>query len=150
VWSLASSLFAHNPRCLRRDVSSWVSANWTKDINSWDLITQNDDVLSFQNTMQGGFGRGFYGVHTAGYFTVGGDPGGDFWASPGDPAFYLHHAQIDRTWWLWQNYKSPSTRTSAIGGSITLGNNPPSRNGTLDDVLDLGVLLPPTTIGKVM
>ena len=29
---------AYNPRCLRRDISSWVSSNWTKDSDSYDLI----------------------------------------------------------------------------------------------------------------
>ncbi|KAK0651127.1 hypothetical protein B0T16DRAFT_453629 [Cercophora newfieldiana] len=112
----ASSLFAYNPRCLRRDITSWVSSNWTKDIDSFELITQYNDILSFQNRMQGDFAAGYYGVHTAGHFTMAGDPGGDLFASPGDPAFWLHHGQIDRTWWMWQNYLSPKTRTSALGG----------------------------------
>jgi Common central domain of tyrosinase len=30
-----------------------------------------------------------------------GDPGADLFTSPGDPAFYLHHGQIDRLWTLW-------------------------------------------------
>jgi hypothetical protein len=34
--------------------------------------------------------------------TVGsGDPGADLYTSPGDPAFYLHHGQIDRLWDFW-------------------------------------------------
>ncbi|KAK4670793.1 hypothetical protein QC764_603730 [Podospora pseudoanserina] len=137
----ASSLFAYNPRCLRRDISSWVSSNWTTDFESYDLISNYTDILSFQNRMQGDFATGFYGVHTGGHFTIGGDPGGDLFASPGEPAFYLHHAQIDRVWWIWQNLH-PETRTNAIGGTITLNNFPPSRNGTLDDLLDLGVAGP--------
>lgn len=36
-------------------------------------------------------------------FHVGGDPGGDFHWSPLDPAFYLHHAQVDRLYFVWQN-----------------------------------------------
>jgi hypothetical protein len=34
---------------------------------------------------------------------MGGDPGRDFFTSPGDPLFYLHHGMIDRTWWIWQS-----------------------------------------------
>ena len=30
-----------------------------------------------------------------------GDPGGDLFTSPGDPAFFLHHGQVDRLWTLW-------------------------------------------------
>jgi tyrosinase len=58
---------SYDPRCLKRDVSVWVSSNWTKDIDSYDLITQNSDIYWFQQIMQGnGFIDGFYGVHTAG------------------------------------------------------------------------------------
>ena len=89
--------------------------------------------------MQGDFPNGFLGVHTAGHFTVGGDPGGDLFASPGDPYFFLHHAMIDRVWWIWQN-QDIAKRQYAIGATITLNNQPPSRNATLDDTLDLGFI----------
>ncbi|KAN0106125.1 Di-copper centre-containing protein [Hyaloscypha variabilis] len=129
---------AYNPRCLKRDVSVWVSSQWNTDTNSSDLITQNTNIASFQTTMQGDFATGFYGVHTGGHFTIGGDPGGDIFTSPGDPAFFLHHAQIDRTWWIWQN-QDLKNRQNAIAGTITLNNDPPSRNGTLQDYISLGV-----------
>ncbi|OIW22959.1 Di-copper centre-containing protein [Coniochaeta ligniaria NRRL 30616] len=144
----ASSLYAYNPRCLKRDVSSWVSSRWTTDRNSSDLIARSGDIVAFQTTMQGDFASGVYGVHTGGHFVLGGDPGGDLFASPGDPAFYLHHAQIDRTWWVWQNL-DPEERTRAIGGSISLL-DPTARNGTLEDVIDLGVNAEAITIEKVM
>lgn len=58
---------SYDPRCLKRDVSVWVSSNWTKDIDSYNLITQNTDIYWFQQIMQGnGFIDGFYGVHNAG------------------------------------------------------------------------------------
>jgi tyrosinase len=68
---------AYNPRCLKRDVSVWVSSQvssqiaplgsalltihlqWNTDTNSSDLITQNTDIASFQTTMQGDFATGF-------------------------------------------------------------------------------------------
>lgn len=137
--NFTEGLFGHKPRCLRRDISQWVSSQWGTDLESYDLLTNYPTIESFQNRMQGDFEAGFFGVHTAGHYTIGGDPGGDFFASSGDPAFYLHHAQIDRTWWIWQNL-SPGARTNAIGGTITIFNSPPSRNGTLEDILDLGVL----------
>lgn len=129
---------AYNPRCLKRDVSVWVSSQWNTDQNSTDLITKQKDIASFQTNMQGDFASGFYGVHTGGHFTIGGDPGGDIFTSPGDPMFWLHHAQIDRTWWIWQN-QDLANRQNAIAGTITLNNSPPSRNGTLDDYISLGV-----------
>lgn len=128
---------AYNPRCLKRDISEWVSSRWTTDQNSTDLIKENTNVGDFQTTMQGDFATGFYGVHTGGHFTIGGDPGGDIFTSPGDPAFFLHHAQIDRTWWIWQN-QDIANRQNAIAGTITLNNSPPSRNGTLQDMMYYG------------
>ena len=66
-----------------------------------------------------------------------------------DPYFFLHHAQIDRTWWIWQN-QDLKNRQNAIAGTITILNTPPSRNGTLSDILDLGVNGAPITIGSAM
>src|SRR6266536_5037090 len=132
---IANNGTIYNPRCLKRDVSQLVSSRWTTDDNSTDLITNNLDIYWFQTVMQGDFANGVFSVHTGGHFTVGGDPGGDIFTSPGDPAFWLHHAQIDRTWWIWQN-QDIQTRLNAISGTITLNNSPPSRNGTLYDVID--------------
>jgi tyrosinase len=38
------------------------------------------------------------------FLGIGGELGqlADIYASPGDPLFYLHHAQVDRLWWKWQ------------------------------------------------
>lgn len=81
----AGNGLGYNPRCLRRDISAWAAKTASTDQNSTDLITQNTNVADFQNVMQGGFNQGLplLGVHTAGHFWVGGDPGGDLFASPG-------------------------------------------------------------------
>jgi tyrosinase len=70
---------------------------------------------------------------------MGGDPGRDFFTSPGDPLFYLHHGMIDRTWWIWQSLDK-KTRSSGkgISGTGTFLNMPPSANTTLDTIIDLG------------
>jgi len=60
--------------------------------------------------------------------------GGNFWTSPEDPAFYLHHGQIDRVYTIWQNV-GPASRLETIAGTLTIVNNPPSRNATLEDLL---------------
>ncbi|TVY44172.1 Tyrosinase-like protein [Lachnellula occidentalis] len=139
----------YNPRCLKRDVSSWVSTRWSTEDNSTTLITENSDIDSFQTTMQGNFTAGSYGVHGAGHFTIGGDPGGDIYTSPGDPVFWLHHGQIDRTWWIWQN-QDIANRLDVISGTLTMNDSPASRNGTLDDLLDLRVLADPVAIKDVV
>ncbi|CAI4215532.1 unnamed protein product [Parascedosporium putredinis] len=79
-------------------------------------IVNYNDILAFQNFMQGGTG-----VHGVGHFTVSGDPGGDFYISPNEPSFWLHHAMIDRIWTIWH----------MMGGG---------RAQSLDDLVDLGVI----------
>ena len=59
--------------------------------------------------------------------------------SPGDPVFWLHHGQIDRVWWLWQAQKLEA-RLKDVAKTMTMNDMPPSRNGTLDDVNNMGVL----------
>ncbi|KAL2280154.1 hypothetical protein FJTKL_12767 [Diaporthe vaccinii] len=128
----------HNPRCLRRDVNRYSAAHTAANYTE-ALITNSSDVLTFQDRMQGSGLRDTLGVHIGGHYTIGGDPGGDFFVSPGDPAFYLHHGMIDRIWWIWQNQKLPS-RLHEIAGGTTMGGFPPSKNGTLEDDIEYGVL----------
>lgn len=134
----AQNCMGYNPRCLRRDISKYVSSGWLKDSDAFDLATQYNDPASWMYRLNGDFPSGYLGVHTSGHFTWGGDPGGDFMNSPADPAFWLHHAYIDRTWWIWQNL-DVAKRTISVGGTITVLNNPPSRNTSLEDKVDLGL-----------
>lgn len=133
--------FGYNPRCVKRDIGNYISRKWGRTVDITELILLHSDIGSFQARMQGDFPNGFLGVHSAGHFTIGGDPGGDFFTSPGDPAFWVHHGMIDRVWWIWQNLDCKN-RIETIAGTITINNNPPSRNGTLDDTINLGVIAP--------
>ncbi|KAK1827501.1 hypothetical protein QBC39DRAFT_175773 [Podospora conica] len=128
----------YNPRCLRRDINRHSAAVTTSNY-TYALITKNDNAHWFQSVMEGDFDKGEWGVHAGGHYTVSGDPAGDFYISPGDPAFWLHHAQIDRVWWIWQMQKLES-RLKEVSKTMTMSNMPPTRNGTLDDVNNLGVL----------
>ncbi|KAK4450264.1 putative tyrosinase [Podospora aff. communis PSN243] len=140
--------FGYNPRCLRRDISVETSSRWTNDDETYDLLTNyQSSIQVFQNRMQGEFDKGFMGVHSGGHYTLNGDPSSDFLVSPGDPAFWLHHAQVDRVWWMWQNGQ-PETRTKAVGGSINMMG--PGREGRLDDNLDMHVLGESMIIEKAM
>lgn len=82
---LASGL-GYNPRCLRRDISTWCGQTALTDANITALITENTGIYDFETVMQGQFAQKLIGVHTAGHFLVGADPGGDLFASPG----YVH------------------------------------------------------------
>lgn len=53
--------------------------------------------------------------------------------------FFLHHGMIDRVFWIWQNLE-PESRRHVVAGTITLGNDPPSRDASLEDLVDMGGL----------
>ncbi|KAK3314139.1 hypothetical protein B0H66DRAFT_584492 [Apodospora peruviana] len=138
----------YNPRCLRRDINRHAAAVTTANY-TYDLITRNKNVYWFQTVMEGEFDKGKWGVHTGGHYTVGGDPAGDFFVSPGDPQFWLHHAMIDRVWWIWQ-MQDLRKRLEEVSMTRTMMNFPPSANGTLDDVSNLGVLAGDVKIRELM
>jgi tyrosinase len=123
----------YNPRCIRRDINTYASAQ-TTDAHITDLILNYTTISSFQDRMQSA--GPFLGVHLGGHYTIGGDAGSDFFNSPSDPTFWFHHAMIDRVWWIWQN-QDLEKREKAVAGTITFLNMPPSRNGTLEDVLSV-------------
>ncbi|KAH0430728.1 amino acid transporter [Colletotrichum camelliae] len=52
--------------------------------------------------------------HTAGHSAVGGTML-DVVGSPGDPLFFLHHTNLDRLWWEWQQ-ANLTTRLTDMGG----------------------------------
>lgn len=132
--------FLWNPRCLRRDLNNAVNKRHANSTGVLDLLRRTQDVYDFQMTMQAYPGDGEIGVHGGGHYSIGGDPGADFLTSPAEPAFYLHHANVDRLWWEWQQL-SPAERTygpKALMGTGTLLNSPPSPNVTYDDTMNLG------------
>jgi tyrosinase len=56
---------------------------------------------------------------------------------------------IDRVWWIWQ-IQDWEKRQNAISGTLTLLNDPPSRNTTLRDLQDIGVNAGPVPLGDLM
>ena len=68
--------FSYNPRCLRRDINPSVSSKWSTIEEIVHLITQYNTIEGFQKRLQGDASKNVMGVHSAGHFTIGGDPGG--------------------------------------------------------------------------
>ncbi|KAG6828514.1 hypothetical protein H0H92_007731 [Tricholoma furcatifolium] len=85
-------------------------------------------------------------IHDSGHRAVGGDLG-NTWSSPGDPLFYLHHANLDRLWWKWQSV-NPKERLYQISGRST--QTPPYVDVTLNYTLLTGPLSEPLQIHQVM
>lgn len=114
------------PRCLKRDLNPFICKNFASLRNTTTVILDSPNIELFQAIMQGDTRYAqarnvFFGVHGGGHFTIsklpheysnsqtnsilpiGGDPGSDFYFSPGEPAFYHHHQQLDRLYFIWQN-----------------------------------------------
>jgi tyrosinase len=64
-------------------------------------------------------------------------PPPDFYTSPGDPYFYLHHAMIDRTWSIWQSQDFANRQQVIAGGTSMMGGG---RAQSLEDNIDMEVL----------
>ncbi|KAF4636967.1 hypothetical protein G7Y89_g1107 [Cudoniella acicularis] len=129
--------FGYNPRCLKRDVGPYPSQKWCNYTRIFELMIDTPTIFDFQNNLEGPPGSGDLGPHGGGHFTIAGDPGADIFTSPGDPAFYLHHGQVDRLWTLWQAL-DPVNRQYALSGTNTMLNSPPSANTTLEDYINVG------------
>lgn len=84
-------------------------------------------------------------AHDGGHVAVGGEMS-NFFSSPGDPIFYLHHANLDRIWWRWQNLAPANLR--AVGYRTTI--TPPFVNVTESYPLRMTNLGPTVMVGKVL
>ena len=129
--------YGDNPRCLRRDISNNLSSKYGRTQDIVALIQNSKSIGPFQDTMQAVTGVGM-GVHNAGHFTIAGDPGGDFYTSPNDPAFWVHHSMIDRTWSIWQSQDFANRQQVIAGGVSMMAFG--GRQQSLDDLVDLGIV----------
>ncbi|KAF0315636.1 FAD binding domain-containing protein [Colletotrichum asianum] len=139
----------YNPHCVKRDLSSWLATRiYTEDafLNATVRDTARD-IASFQSEIDSQ-SVGLPGIHAGGHQTISGS-NSDLYSGVVDPAFYLHHTMVDRMYWLWQALHYSQAKT--ISGTITFGNSPPSRNATLEDIIELPFLgVEPATLGSLL
>ncbi|KAL8686040.1 MAG: hypothetical protein Q9224_005571 [Gallowayella concinna] len=97
---VAKSALDYNPRPLTRDINLGWSNQTKKSDVEFLLKCQNVDCL--EKTADGWATTDPQQprLHAAGHFVIGGLANDPF-ASPGDPAFYLHHAMFDRVFSIW-------------------------------------------------
>jgi len=62
--------YGYNPRCIRRDISNYLTQRDATTAKIASLITGAANINAFQTQMQAN-----NGVHPAGHFTISGDPG---------------------------------------------------------------------------
>ncbi|KAK8241318.1 hypothetical protein IWZ00DRAFT_492292 [Phyllosticta capitalensis] len=152
---------AYNPRCMTRDIApGFASAKLNSTMVEWTLSAEN--YLDFDIRAEGDVSVAGMTYHAGGHKGVGGDVGiiADLYASPSDPLFFLHHANMDRLWWTWQGV-DPSTRLYQVQGPDTKFAYPfdfygevPYKNVTLAFEMHVGFYVPGgpewVRIGEVM
>ncbi|PYH90972.1 Di-copper centre-containing protein [Aspergillus ellipticus CBS 707.79] len=82
------------PHCLKRNFAAqgMYGAEYTAPIVE-DIVTNSTTYHEFRERLE-------TGPHRFIHLGIGGEMP-ELWSS-NDPVFFLHHAQIDRLWWLWQ------------------------------------------------
>lgn len=132
----------HQPHCLSRgfrddDGSLGIMDGRTISPESINEVLNLDAYEKFVKEMESR-------VHDTIPFGIGGDF--ETFTAPYDPLFYLHHTQLDRLWWLWQQ-RDIETRLSAYSGhkmrhSIEMA--------SLDDDIDMRGLAENVKVSSVM
>ena len=138
-----------NPRCLARDLAPVFAAEKLNPKMA-DWVFSAETFGEFDFRLQGvGIEVDGMTIHAGGHMGVGGDIGdiGNMYSSPGDPLFYLHHANLDRLWDEWQRVDF-EVRGNEVGGPDTMFAYPwnffedvPYENVTLDTKLEFRGLL---------
>ncbi|EMC93898.1 hypothetical protein BAUCODRAFT_36350 [Baudoinia panamericana UAMH 10762] len=83
-------------------------------------------------------------VHNAIPFGIGGDF--ETFTAPYDPVFFLHHTQLDRLWWEWQQ-RQPNNGTDLYYGHKERHS---MEMASLDDEIDMMGLAPRVQVKQVM
>ncbi|KEY67777.1 hypothetical protein S7711_04095 [Stachybotrys chartarum IBT 7711] len=142
----------YNPRGLRRDIGPAMNMRYANYSTVLNLLLQ-PNIEQYRLLSEGVPYTVEIGPHGGIHYVIGGDPGGDLFTSPGDPAFWVHHGMMDRLWTFWQAL-DPATRhidiSGGVYGHLTWANEPPSRKVELSDVINMGHAGDSITIGEVM
>lgn len=141
--------FEYNPRCLNRSLNDFVSSTYNNQTVIDDLLA-TETIDEFQLVLDHNpfVMDGSIGIHGGGHWSLGATHS-DLFASPQDPAFFLHHSMIDRLWADWQA-GDEDTRRWALNGTDGFLNPPSSEIVTLDTIMEFGVLDRPRAIREVM
>jgi len=67
-----------------------------------------------------------------------------------DPVFYLHHTQVDRLWWMWQQ-QEPGRMAEFEGPSenVRIHKNK-TYTASAEDMISLGSLAPRVRVAELM
>ncbi|KAK4935227.1 hypothetical protein LTR10_023689 [Elasticomyces elasticus] len=144
---LPSNWTDYAPHCVQRDLNNAVAAKTNQTYVDAALATAT--INDFQNALSASGTT--LGLHGAGHFCTGAGMQ-DFFASPSDPAFFLHHGQVDRIWQMWQSLDE-GARTygnNALFGTSTIFDANNTAPVSLDEEMNWGILGKPRKIAEMM
>ena len=128
-----------NPHCLSRgflDKTDFNSIGYRFSPEAVEQILGHKDYHDFQQDLEDG-------PHLAIPHGVGGDF--FFTVAPYDPVFILHHTQLDRLWWRWQQ-THPSNQM-AYSGPASHGSESAA---SLNDMLPMSALAKSVKVRELM
>jgi tyrosinase len=85
---------------------------------SWLAATVSGVSSALAQTNYDSFSSPINGIHGGVHIWVGGTMS-DATISPADPVFWLHHANLDRLWWVWYNSVPGNHQNPVIAGQIS-------------------------------
>jgi tyrosinase len=110
------SLDVKKPHCIIRNFNSTFAdetLGWTNNVIP---LLKEADFANFTNAFNFPTNTNTpIGVHGGGHGSVYGEMG-NVYSSINDPLFFLHHAQVDHLWWVWQMKRLQNVW--AIGGPV--------------------------------
>lgn len=134
-----------NNRCLKRDFAASIIYDFA-NTNKVNFVKSQTNFGWFTRKVDGDPNFTNMGIHGPGHFGVGGEAG-DMYSSPGEPLFFLHHANLDRIWWEWESQSL--LRLLDISGPVNMMDYT-GPNVTLSFPVNMGRLAPTVSIARLM
>ncbi|KAL3420135.1 monooxygenase [Phlyctema vagabunda] len=129
----------YQPHCLSRafnDGNGRVGRMFGEEYSpeAIEAVQANIDFTTFATALENG-------PHGAVHTAIDGDMSTS--TSPNEILFFLHHCQVDRLWYLWQQV-DPLVRNLDYGGDRTqdVAGRPPPQPATVEDLLRMNNLAP--------
>ncbi|MCJ1446932.1 MAG: hypothetical protein MMC23_007440, partial [Stictis urceolatum] len=128
------------PHCLSR---GFATGDRLRELSSWiqpeqiETCLAEDDYDTFNLCVE-------LGPHNAIPRSIGGDF--TVFTAPIDPVFFLHHTQIDRLWWKWQDMDVEKRMWQYRGQKSHTSKEPAS----LTDIISMGGLAPDIVVESII
>jgi len=107
-----------------------------QNASSLGLIASNTPDTLAQTTFDS-FTSMLQGIHNGVHVWVGGSMG-MVATAPADPLFWMHHCNIDRLWWVWQNMAGNAGKNPALSGAAAVMDPWPNTEADTRDTMTLG------------